>query len=123
MFDVRRSVLRAPCSVLHAAYAQACVCDRRLAVCRWADNWRYRPQFHSLMLQFYSFTFVLLLACAAFFNRAGVIEGSSAIAWAAVSILISVAIWHWLHLGFVGVLLGRVGLFVAIRLYRSRKKP
>jgi hypothetical protein len=74
------------------------------------------------MLQFYSFTFVLLLACAVFFYRAGEFEGSCGMAWTALSILISVAIWQWLHGGFITVLLGQVGLFMAITLYRSRKK-
>ena len=79
--------------------------------------------FHFYMLPFYSFTFVLLLACMLFFYRAGEFEGSSGLAWAAVSLLISVTIWRWLHGGFIAVLLGQVGLFVAITLYRSRKKP
>jgi len=75
------------------------------------------------MLPFYSFTFILLLACAVFFYRAGEFEGSCGLPWAAVSILISVVIWRWLHGGFLAVLFGQVGLFVAITLYRSRKKP
>ncbi len=74
------------------------------------------------MLPFYSFTFVLLLACAVFFYRAGEFEGSSGVLWAALSVVISVAIWRWLHGGFVAVLLGQLGLFAGITLYRSRKK-
>jgi len=75
-----------------------------------------------MMLPFYSLTFVLLLACAVFYYRAGEFEGSSGLAWAAWSILISVLIWRWLHGGFIAVLLGQVGLFAAITLYRSWKK-
>jgi len=75
------------------------------------------------LLPFYSFTFILALACAIFFYRAGEFEGSSGLAWAAVSLLISVAIWQWLHGGIIAVLLGQAGLFVGITLYRSRKKP
>jgi hypothetical protein len=75
------------------------------------------------MLPFYSFTFVLLLACAVFFYRAGESEGTSGVAWAGMSILISVAVWHWLHGGFIAILLGQAGLFAGITLYRSRKKP
>ena len=74
------------------------------------------------MLPLYSFTFVLLLACAVFFYRAGEFDGSSGLAWAALSILISVAIWRWLHGGVLAVLLGQVGLFAGITLYRSWKK-
>ncbi len=74
------------------------------------------------MMPFYSFTFVLLLICAVFFYRAGEFEGSSGLVWAALSVLISVAIWRWLHWGFIGVLLGQIGLFAGITLYRSRRK-
>ncbi len=74
------------------------------------------------MLPFYSFTFVLLLVCAVFFYRAGKFEGSSGLAWAGLSVLISVVVWSLLHGGFIAVLLGQVGLFVGITLYRSRKK-
>ncbi len=74
------------------------------------------------MLPLYSFTFVLLLACAVFFYRAGEFEGSSGVLWPALSVVISVAIWRWLHGGFVTVLLGQLGLFAGITLYRSRKK-
>ncbi len=75
------------------------------------------------VLPFYSFTFVLLVACAVFFYRAGEYEGSSGLAWAALSIFISITIWRWLNGGFIGVLLGQFGLFVGITLYRSHKKP
>jgi hypothetical protein len=75
------------------------------------------------MLPFYSFTFVLLVACAVFFYRAGEFEGSSGVAWAGLSVVISFAIWRWLHGGFVAVLVGQVALFVGITLYRSYKKP
>jgi hypothetical protein len=75
------------------------------------------------MLPFYSFTFVLLVACAVLFYRAGEFEGSSGVAWAGLSAVISVAIWRWLHGGFIAVLLGQVALFAGITLYRSYKKP
>jgi len=74
------------------------------------------------MLPFDSLTFVLLLACAVFYYRAGEFEESSGLAWAALSVLISVAIWRWLHGGFIAILLGQVGFFAGITLYRSRKK-
>lgn len=70
---------------------------------------------------FYSFTFLLLLACALFYYRAGQFEGSSGIVWAALSVLISVVIWRLLHGGMLAVLLGQAGLFAAITLYRAHK--
>ncbi len=86
-------------------------------------NLRERPVFSFQMLPFYSFTFIVLLVCASFFYRAGEFEGSSGIVWAAVSILISVAIWQGLPGGALTILLTQVGLFASITLYRSRKKP
>ena len=74
-------------------------------------------------MPFYSFTFVLLLACAVFFYRAGEFERSSGVAWAALSVLISVAIWRGLQGGFIAVFLGQVGLLAGITIFRSRKKP
>lgn len=74
------------------------------------------------MLPFYSFTFVLVLACASFFYRVGQFERGSGVAWAGLSVLISVAIWGWLHGGMVAVLLGQVGLFAGITFYRGRKR-
>ena len=75
------------------------------------------------MLSFYSFTLIVLVVCAVFFYRAGEFEGSSGAAWAGLSALISVAIWRGLHGGVIAVLLGQIGLFAGITLYRSRKKP
>ncbi len=75
------------------------------------------------MLPFYSFTFVMLLVCAVFFYRAGEFEGTSGVAWAGLSVLISVVIWRLLHGGVFAVLFGQLGLFAGITLYRSRKRP
>lgn len=78
----------------------------------------------SLKMPFYSLTFWFLLACAFSFYGAGEFgrEKSSGLAWAALSLLISAAIWGWLDGGGVAVALGQVGLFAGITLYRSRKK-
>jgi hypothetical protein len=74
-------------------------------------------------MPFYSFNFVLLLACAVFFYRAGEFERTSGLLWAGLSILVSLGIWFLLHGGFFSVLLGQVGLFVGITLYRYWKNP
>ena len=79
--------------------------------------------FYLKMLPFYSYTFIVLVVFAVFFYRAGEFEGSSGLVWAGLSILISVAIWRWLHGGVIAVLLGQLGLFAGITLYRSHKKP
>jgi hypothetical protein len=75
------------------------------------------------MLPFYSPMFILLLACAVLYYRIGEFEGKSGWPWAGASILISVAIWRWLGGGWFAVLLGQVALFVAITLFRVRRKP
>src|SRR5437667_4002790 len=45
-------------------------------------------------MPFYSFTFILLVACAIFFYRAGEFDGSSGMLWAALSVAISVVAWR-----------------------------
>jgi hypothetical protein len=77
------------------------------------------------MLPIYSINFVLLLATAVFFYRAGEFEGEGGYGfrWAGLSVLISLAIWGWLHWGAVALVLGQVGLFAGITFYRWRKKP
>ncbi len=74
-------------------------------------------------MPFYSFNFILLVACAVFYYRAGVFERGPGLAWAALSILISLGIWFLLRGGFFSVLLGQVGLFVGITLYRYWRDP
>jgi hypothetical protein len=73
------------------------------------------------MLPYYSLTFIVLLAGALFFYRAGEFEGSSGVAWAGLSLLISVVIWRVLHGSALAVFLGQLGLFAGITLYRSHK--
>ena len=75
------------------------------------------------MLPYVSFTFLLIVACAVFYYRAGEYEETSGWVWGGLSVLVSVVIWRWLHGGFVWVLLGQLGLFVAITAWRARKKP
>ncbi len=71
----------------------------------------------------YSFSLISLVVYAVFFYKAGEYEGSSGIAWGALSVLISVAIWRWLHGGVFSMLLGQVALFAGITVFRSLKKP
>ena len=75
------------------------------------------------MLSLYSLTFPLVLACAVFFYRAGEFErkANPGIKWAALSILVSLAIWGGLHGGFIAVFLGQVALYGGITLYLYRK--
>lgn len=74
------------------------------------------------MLPFYSPTFILLLAFGFLYYRIGQFEGGSGWPWAEASIFISVAIWRWLGGGWLAVILGQIGLFVAVTLFRSRRQ-
>ncbi|HVV71119.1 MAG TPA: hypothetical protein VHI52_06425 [Verrucomicrobiae bacterium] len=73
-------------------------------------------------MPFYSLTLILVLACAYFFYVAGRFEGTSGISWAGLSLLVSIIIWRWLHGDFPLVLLGQFGLYIAITIYRARKR-
>ncbi len=68
-----------------------------------------------------SFSSILVAVCALFFYRAGEFENASGIAWAELSIAVSVAMWQWLGGGFLAVLGGQVALFAAITAYRARR--
>lgn len=75
-----------------------------------------------LSLYPYSFTFLLVVACAIFYYRAGKFEGTSGLAWAALSVIISMAVWQGLHWGFFAIVLGQLGLFAGLTVYRTWKK-
>ena len=66
---------------------------------------------------------LLILACAAFFYRAGEEDGYSGVLWGGLSILISLVLYLVLNGGFLGIVLGQLGLFVAITAYRVRREP
>ena len=63
------------------------------------------------------------LACAVFFYRAAEFEDESTWVWSGLSVLIFALTMFWLHCGWLGILLGQIGLFVGItffRMWRSR---
>lgn len=64
----------------------------------------------------YSFEFVLLLACAAFYYKAAEIEDSYPVLWAALSILIFLITWLVFHWGLLGCLGGQLLYLAAITL-------
>ena len=74
------------------------------------------------MMQFYSFNFLLMVVFAIFFYRAGEFDGGPGLLWAALSVAISFLIWQWLGWGLLAMLLGQVGLFVAIGVFRVIRK-
>jgi hypothetical protein len=74
------------------------------------------------MLPFYSYNFILTVVSAIFYYRAGEYENTSGLLWAGLSIGVSLGIWEGLGGGFLALLAGQVGLFVAITFYRMQKK-
>jgi hypothetical protein len=72
----------------------------------------------------YSFQFVLLLVCAAFYYKAADLEDASGILWSGLSILVFLLSWRLLGWGLPGNLFGQAVLFGAItltRVFRDRK--
>lgn len=74
------------------------------------------------MLPFYSFNFVLMVMFAIFFYRAGEFDDSPGLLWAALSVLISLLVWQWLRCGLLAMILGQIGLFVGIGIFRVIRK-
>jgi hypothetical protein len=70
------------------------------------------------MLPFYSVNFVLLIAFAVFYYRAGEFDNGKGLLWAAISLTISCLILKWLHWGAVGMVFGQILLFVGIGIFR-----
>ncbi len=65
----------------------------------------------------------MALACAAFFYKAGENETGSGVWFAGMSIVISAAILMLFGGGVLAVLLGQLGLLIAITLYRVWRDP
>jgi hypothetical protein len=73
-------------------------------------------------MTFYSFNFLLTVVFAIFYYRAGEFDGGPGLLWAALSVAISLLIWQWLRWGLLAMILGQIGLFVAIGVYRVIRK-
>ena len=70
------------------------------------------------MLPLYSVHFVMLLAFAVVYYKAADIEDAPRMLWAGLSIGVYVLTWQFLGFGWLGCILGQVGLFVALTLFR-----
>ncbi len=67
--------------------------------------------------------FIVVAVCAFFFYCAGRFEGASGLLWAGLSLGTSIVIWRWLHGGLTFILLGQLGVYIGITVFRARKKP
>jgi hypothetical protein len=68
------------------------------------------------------FAILIIAACAVFFHRAAEFENESSWLWAGLSLTISLVTVFVLHWGWLGCLLGQVGLFAGITLFRVLRK-
>ena len=69
------------------------------------------------------FSILLIALFAAFFYRAAEFENESRLLWCGLSLVISLATMFYLHWGLLGAVLGQVGLFAGITLFRIVRKP
>ena len=65
-----------------------------------------------------TYTTVVIIASAIFFYRAAKYDGSSAVLWVVLSVVVSLLLLTLLRLGWVGIILGQVGLFLGITIFR-----
>ena len=65
-----------------------------------------------------SYTTVAIILSAILFYRAAKYEGSSAIFWVVLSVVISLLLLTSLEVKTVGIILGQVGLFLGITIFR-----
>jgi hypothetical protein len=63
--------------------------------------------------------FAAAIASAVFWTRGAAIEGISPLVWVGASLVVSVLTMMVLRQGWMGVLVGQVGLLAAITLFRT----
>ena len=68
------------------------------------------------------FAILLIGLSAAFFYRAAEFENESCLLWCGLSLVISLATLFCLHWGWLGTLLGQIGLFAGITFFRIARK-
>jgi len=71
---------------------------------------------------FYSFEFLMLLACAIAFYKAAVMESALALLWAMLSMLMFLLTWIVLGWGKLGSLAGQAGLFIIITIVKMMRR-
>ena len=65
---------------------------------------------------------VVIVVCAVFYHRVADFENESGLLWSGLSVLVSALVLFLFHAGWLGVLLGQVGLFVGIGIFRVVRK-
>ena len=65
---------------------------------------------------------VVIVVCAVFYHRVAELENESCLLWSGLSVLVSALVLFLFHAGWLGVLLGQIGLFVGIGVFRMVRK-
>jgi hypothetical protein len=74
------------------------------------------------------FDLLAMVVFAIFFFRAGYLEkrrgfeNSTGLFWAALSLVISLLMLQWLKWGLLAMILGQIGLFIGITVFRYTRK-
>ena len=74
------------------------------------------------MLPINSWNIILIIVFAILFYRAGQFDDGPALLWTALSVAISFLILFWLKWGLFAMILGQVGLFVGLGVFRVIRK-
>jgi len=74
-------------------------------------------------MPYFYFTILLIAVFAAFFYRAAEFENEPRLLWCGLSLVISIVTMLLFRWGWLGVVLGQVGLFVGITVFRMTRRP
>ncbi len=66
---------------------------------------------------------LVIVVCAVFFHRAAEFENESGLLWSGLSVLVSALVVFLFHAGWFGILLGQIGLFIGIGVFRMFRDP
>jgi uncharacterized membrane protein len=65
---------------------------------------------------------VVIVGSAVFFHRAAEFENESSLLWSGLSVLVSALALFLFHTGWLGILLGQIGLLIGIGVFRVVRK-
>jgi hypothetical protein len=66
---------------------------------------------------------VVIVVSAVFFHRAAEFENESSLLWSGLSVLVSALVVFLFHAGWLGILLGQIGLLIGIGVFRMFRDP
>jgi hypothetical protein len=66
---------------------------------------------------------VVIVVCAVFFHRVAEFENESSLLWSGLSVLVSALVVFLFHAGWLGILLGQIGLLIGIGVFRMFREP